>query len=334
MPDTNTTYHNDPEKDEKEERRRKLEEFIFTLVDETEYADFLAGDMTTLIENGKQNKIREAVQNTLNRMGGVTAPTIIGSFLENIDQALFDKKEPDADDSRKEKEESALTGAGTDKPADAGEKTEEPLTDEDSPELDEAAPPTAGSTANDNPEMSEPRQDEPAQPEKHTRNILDGITDNGFGSLSKAEKTVQLDKLRQNVHKDLKMLGNELHDMPAAERNDNNPDYKALRENVRNDILLINALDKRSEPEFCKLFNKKSASLSKISSDIIDYSVGAIPIDDIILQNGLGTVIRSGLKMSPKPGANQANAAPGPSKDHKPVMDGTTAGRGKAMSRK
>ena len=296
MPDTNTTYHNDPEKDEKEERRRKLEEFIFTLVDETEYADFLAGDMTTLIENGKQNKIREAVQNTLNRMGGVTAPTIIGSFLENIDQALFDKKEPDADDSRKEKEESALS--------DAGEKTEEP------------------------------RQDEPAQPEKHTRNILDGITDNGFGSLTKAEKTVQLDKLRQNVHKDLKMLGNELHDMPAAERNDNNPDYKALRENVRNDILLINALDKRSKPEFSKLFNKKSASLSEICSNIIDYSVGAIPIDDIILQKGLGTVIRSGLKMSPKPGANQANAAPGPSKDHKPVMDGTTAGRGKAMSRK
>lgn len=274
--------------DEEEERRRRSEEFIFALVDKTEYADFLAGDMTTLIKDGKQNKFRKAVKNILNRMGGNTETTIVGSFLENLDLGFSDKKTPDEDDNTKEKEKSAVTDTITDTAANAGKK-----------------------------------------------DLLEGITDNEFWSLSDAEKAVQLDKLRKNAHKDLKKLGNELHDMPKAGRNDKNPDYKALRENVRNGILLINAIDKRSEPEFSKLFNKKSASLSEILSDIIDYSIGAIPIDDIIRQNDLGTVIRSGLKMSLKPAANQADAAPGPSKKHEIVTDSrTTDGRGKAMSRK
>lgn len=118
--------------------------------------------------------------------------------------------------------------------------------------------------------------------------------------------------------------------MPRDRRNESDPDYRAIRENVRDDILLINALDKQGEPEFRKLFGRQAASLGEIGSDIIDYSGGAIPVDDIIRQNGLGTVIKSGLQMSMKPAADRPDPSPVPSKEPAAV---TAPARGKAIGR-
>lgn len=130
------TDHIDPEKKEAEERRRRLEEFIFALVDETEYADFLAGDMTTLTEDGKENKRREAVQKLLNKIDGIPDtgdgidPTIVGSFLENLEQGISDAKKRSADDDKKEKEAADDIKAGISDPADDA-KTEKQLPDDE-----------------------------------------------------------------------------------------------------------------------------------------------------------------------------------------------------------
>lgn len=234
---------------------------------------------------------------------------------------ISDTKKRSADDDKKEKEAADDVKAGISDPADDA-KTEKQLPD------DELTDPETGIITEKQPAAAETSvQTDAAQTE---RDILAGITDKEFSSLSPAEKTAQLDRLRENVHNDLKKQGKALHDMPRDRRNESDPDYRAIRENVRDDILLINALDKQGEPEFRKLFGRQAASLGEIGSDIIDYSGGAIPVDDIIRQNGLGTVIKSGLQMSMKPAADRPDPSPVPSKEPAAV---TAPARGKAIGR-